>query len=77
MTQSPVPQNSSAGCRTSSRFVGVLCLGFFDLLLVVNVLIMLLAWLLDPFRFDLGPMHLTVHGGLKPILVLVLILGVR
>ncbi len=62
---------------TYSRFVCVLCLGLFDLLLVLNLLIMLLAWLLDPFRLNLGPMHLTVHGGLKPILILVLILGVR
>ncbi|MBU0715919.1 MAG: hypothetical protein KJ964_11235, partial [Verrucomicrobia bacterium] len=61
----------------SSRFVCVLCLGLFDLLLVVNLLIMLLAWLLDPFRLNLGPMHLTIHGGLKPILMLVLIFGVR
>lgn len=57
--------------------MGVFCLGLFDLLLVVALLMTLLAWLLDPFRFNLGPMHLTVHGGLKPILMLFLILGVR
>lgn len=62
---------------TSSRFIGVLCLGLFDLLLVVALLIMLLAWLLNPFRFNLGPMHLTIHGELKPILILVIILGMR
>lgn len=62
---------------TYFRFVCVLCLVLFDLLLVVDLLIILLAWLLDPFRLNLGPMHLTVHGGLKPILMLVLILGVR
>lgn len=60
-----------------SRFICVLSLGLFDLLLVVNLLIMLLAWLLDPFRLDLGPLHLTVHAGLKPILVLALILVAR
>ncbi|MDD5678643.1 MAG: GDSL-type esterase/lipase family protein [Kiritimatiellae bacterium] len=60
-----------------SRLVCGLALVLLDLLLAVAILIMLLAWLLDPFRFNLGPMHLTIHGGLKPILVLVLILGVR
>lgn len=60
-----------------SRLVGVLCIGLCDLLLVVNLLVMPLAWLLDPFRLNLGPLHLTVHGGLKPILMLVLIFGVR
>lgn len=61
----------------SCRSVGVFCLGLLDLLVVVAFLIMLLAWLLNPFRFNLGPMHLTIHGGLKPILILVFILGAR
>jgi len=62
---------------TSCRFIGVLCLGLFDLLLAGALLIMFLSWLLDPLRFNLGPMHLTIHGGLKPTLVPVLILVVR
>lgn len=61
----------------SSRLVCGLCLGLCDLLLAANLLIMLLAWVRDPFRLNLGPLHLTVHGGLKPILMLALIFGVR
>jgi len=60
-----------------SLVFGGFVLWMLDLLFVAALLIMPLAWLLDPFRLNLGPMHLTVHGGLKPILMLALIFGVR
>ncbi len=62
---------------SSSKFFGGLVLVLLDLLLAANLLIMLLAWLLNPFQLNIGPMHLTISGGLKPILALFLILGVR
>jgi|GEM_PF-505243 len=61
----------------SFRLICVFCLGFCDVLSAAAILIMLLAWLLNPFRFNLGPMHLTVHAGLKPVIILALILVVR
>ena len=62
---------------TSSRFVSGVVLRILDILFVVALLSMLLAWLLDPFRLNLGPMHLTIYWGLKPILMLVIIFGIR
>ena len=62
---------------TLSWFTCTAWLVFLDLLLLVNLVVMFLAGLLDPLKFNIGPMRLTVHGGLKPILVVVLIFGVR
>lgn len=59
------------------RLASVLCLWLCDLLVAVALLIIFLSFLLNPFRLNLGPMHLTAHGDLKPILVLVLVLGAR
>ncbi len=48
-----------------------------DGLVLVTLLIIPAAWLLDPLLVLLGPMHLTVHWGLKPLLAPVVLLLIR
>ena len=48
-----------------------------DILLAVTLLVALLSWFFDPFRLSLGPAHLTVGWGPKPMLAPVLVLALR
>lgn len=48
-----------------------------DLLVIAALLVIPVAWLLNPFLLFLGPLHLTVHWGLKPVLAPVVLLLTR
>lgn len=48
-----------------------------DLMVIAALLVFPAAWLLDPFLLFLGPMHLTVHWGLKPVLAPAVLLLMR
>lgn len=48
-----------------------------DLLLLAALLVIPVAWFMDPLRVNIGPMHLTTHWGLKPALAPFVILIVR
>lgn len=55
------------------RLLGVILI-LLDGLVLVTLLIIPIAWLLDPLLVFLGPIHLTVHWGLKPLLAPVVLL---
>ncbi len=48
-----------------------------DLVLLVTLLILAAAWLWNPFYLSLGPLRLTIHWGLKPLLAPAVILLAR
>lgn len=48
-----------------------------DGVIMVTLLIIPVAWLLDPLMVFLGPIHLTIHWGLKPLLAPVVLLLFR
>jgi len=65
------------------RFIRYLCpvfsaiLVLLDLLVIAALLVIPFAWLLDPLLLFIGPLHLTVHWGLKPVLAPAVLLLAR
>lgn len=49
----------------------------FDALLLAAIFAVPLAWLLDPLRINIGPLHLTVSWGWKPVIAPLLLLTLR
>ena len=49
----------------------------FDLLVMAALLAIPLAWLFHPLRLTLGPLHLRISWGLKPILAPLVLLAAR
>ena len=64
-------------CRMPARLAVNVGLIGLDLLWVLAACVLLIAWVFNPFRLNLGPVHLTIHGGLKPLVLLLLALGLR
>ena len=48
-----------------------------DVLFLVTLFILPVSWVLDPLHVDVGPLHLSVSWGLRPILAPVLLLAIR
>ncbi len=63
--------------KNGSAIWGRLLLGGLDLCLLVSLIVLPLAWLLNPFALHLGPLRLTVHWGWKVLAAPVLLGAVR
>jgi hypothetical protein len=49
--------------------------GLLDELFLLALMLLPVAWILDPLRLSLGPVHLSLHWGWKPVLAPVLFLA--
>lgn len=64
--------NASQPSRVTPAVLAALDIGF-----LVSLAIMGLAWMLDPLRVEIGPLHLKAAWGVKPVLITALIVALR